>query len=388
MGINVNFNVLNQKGAPALYEDLFANRPTASYAGRIFLATDTGNLYRDTGTTWTQIATAGNNPGIDDVLAVGQLFTANRDIDCNVKNFDILNFDILTLASDQMSLGFFTQNNVQLGDYLQQKDGTRLNIDAINNIINTAYQATSNGLIIDYGTQLYQLGDPNNTTNYIEVNASTAQVNTYANNNTVGLKQGVNVFGTAGTTIGFWGVANSYEFVVSPTRSTFSYNGTTTVNGLDINFSTDEYYFGNLSTLGTRFYIDNGSGYIFAYNNASQTGLRLAFNGYYSLGSTNNNMLFIDDILNEVKYNLNGINYAFYSNTAQTIIGDWDGQQQATRIVVDDQNTEITLYTSGGFTLNDNGSGTLISGSASGNSGDHLVITINGTPYKINLLNP
>jgi len=58
--IAVDFNVLNQKGSPAWYSDIFANRPTAGYTGRMFISTDTFVFYRDTGTTWETIGGSGS----------------------------------------------------------------------------------------------------------------------------------------------------------------------------------------------------------------------------------------------------------------------------------------------------------------------------------------
>jgi len=59
MSLRVNFNILNQKGTPAFYSDTFANRPAAGFAGRVFISTNTGEIYEDTGSTWTLIADAG-----------------------------------------------------------------------------------------------------------------------------------------------------------------------------------------------------------------------------------------------------------------------------------------------------------------------------------------
>jgi hypothetical protein len=58
-GINVDFTIKNQKGTPAFYSDIFANRPSYGYPGRVFISTDTGAIYEDTGTSWTLIADAG-----------------------------------------------------------------------------------------------------------------------------------------------------------------------------------------------------------------------------------------------------------------------------------------------------------------------------------------
>lgn len=54
----LNF-VLNQKGAPALYEDVLSNRPAAGYVGRLFVSVDTLVLQRDNGVSWDTIAGGG-----------------------------------------------------------------------------------------------------------------------------------------------------------------------------------------------------------------------------------------------------------------------------------------------------------------------------------------
>ena len=59
MPIGLKNNILNQKGTPAFYSDTFANRPAFGFAGRVFISTDTGAIYEDTGTAWTLIADAG-----------------------------------------------------------------------------------------------------------------------------------------------------------------------------------------------------------------------------------------------------------------------------------------------------------------------------------------
>ena len=63
MPLRVNNNILNQKGTPAFFSDTFANRPAFGFAGRVFISTDTGQIYEDTGTAWTLIADAGVGGG-------------------------------------------------------------------------------------------------------------------------------------------------------------------------------------------------------------------------------------------------------------------------------------------------------------------------------------
>ena len=49
---NIDLSILNQRQTPAFFADTLANRPAPSFVGRIFISTDTLDLYRDTGTAW------------------------------------------------------------------------------------------------------------------------------------------------------------------------------------------------------------------------------------------------------------------------------------------------------------------------------------------------
>lgn len=58
--ITLDLSILNQKGTPMFYSDIFANRPAAGVVGRIFISTDTYSIYRDTGSAWDQIGGSGS----------------------------------------------------------------------------------------------------------------------------------------------------------------------------------------------------------------------------------------------------------------------------------------------------------------------------------------
>lgn len=58
-GINIENDVLNQKGSPAIFSDTLANRPAFGYAGRLFIGTDNLIIYRDTGTAWVALSGGG-----------------------------------------------------------------------------------------------------------------------------------------------------------------------------------------------------------------------------------------------------------------------------------------------------------------------------------------
>lgn len=55
----INNSVLNQKSSPAIYTDVFSNRPTYGFAGRLFISTDTSQIFEDSGTAWILIANSG-----------------------------------------------------------------------------------------------------------------------------------------------------------------------------------------------------------------------------------------------------------------------------------------------------------------------------------------
>src|SRR3989304_8294020 len=55
--LDANWNqIRDYVNAREIVQDTLANRPAASVAGRVYYATDTGLLYADTGSAWTQIA--------------------------------------------------------------------------------------------------------------------------------------------------------------------------------------------------------------------------------------------------------------------------------------------------------------------------------------------
>ena len=73
--LGITTDVLNQKGSPALYQDLFGNIPAAGYTGRLFVSTDTNNLYRDNGSSWVQVAGSSGGSGVTSITG-----TANQVI--------------------------------------------------------------------------------------------------------------------------------------------------------------------------------------------------------------------------------------------------------------------------------------------------------------------
>jgi hypothetical protein len=81
MSVRVFFDVLNQKGSPALYTDSFSNRPAFGFQGRLFIATDTRQIYEDMGDRWELIADAGAGSGnLQSVTTNGNYTTTDIDL--------------------------------------------------------------------------------------------------------------------------------------------------------------------------------------------------------------------------------------------------------------------------------------------------------------------
>lgn len=67
----VDFHILNELGSPSINSNTLADRPAAGQTGRLFVSTDTFEIYRDNGTTWDLIG----GPGAGTVTGSG---TATR----------------------------------------------------------------------------------------------------------------------------------------------------------------------------------------------------------------------------------------------------------------------------------------------------------------------
>jgi hypothetical protein len=82
MSLRVYYEVLNQKGSPALFTDTLANRPAFGFQGRLFISTDTAQIFEDTGSAWTLIADATGS-------VIGFVPYSGAINDLNLGSFDI-----------------------------------------------------------------------------------------------------------------------------------------------------------------------------------------------------------------------------------------------------------------------------------------------------------
>jgi hypothetical protein len=150
----VDFNILNQLGSPAINSNTFANRPAAGQTGRLFVSTDTFEIYRDNGTTWDLIG----GPGAGTITGTGTAtqvayFTGSQ-----------------TIGS---SANLFWDNTAGALGINTATPGAELDVHGTGIIVQlNSNTATANSLLAFQrsGTGLWRIGDVyNGGTNYFEV---------------------------------------------------------------------------------------------------------------------------------------------------------------------------------------------------------------------------
>jgi hypothetical protein len=258
----VDFSILNQKATPAIYADTLANRPAASFAGRLFVDTASPyGIYRDTGSAWVQIAGGGGggtSTGVNGLngttnIGLGGTLANNTTIAGNDKQFSILNTNLLTLQSTNSSLISFIQlyeNKI----YLQSTNSlTTTQFGIITDKINSQFGTGLYGLLLDDTTGKFALGDYGNDRKYnsIVVNDDSStfyfttsynQANTdqdlfYASNASSGSR-----FVKIGD---FNNYLNGTYLIVDDANNNISTYGSVGAGGISLNFATDFYLFGS-----------------------------------------------------------------------------------------------------------------------------------------------
>jgi len=125
--MRVHYEILNQKGTPAFYSDTYTNRPTYGFAGRVFISTDTGQIFEDTGSAWSLIADAGVGGGTlssvcanGNTTATGIVITAgglssNSIINTGITAGSVLFAGTGGLESQSNATFFWDNTNKRLG---------------------------------------------------------------------------------------------------------------------------------------------------------------------------------------------------------------------------------------------------------------------------------
>ena len=212
MPIGISNGVLNQKNAPAIYEDIFANRPAAGFSGRIFIATDTSQIFVDNGTTWVLIA----NTGIGSTGTL-QVVTTNGNT---------------TSTGITITAGGLNTNAAQISGLTQA--GGVLFTDGSGNLgqdVNFNWDITNNYLGIGQtGTPTAPLDIHNGSVNvFMQLNA------TATNNSTIAFQN---------ASVGKWRIGNLYS---TGANLFHIYNNAAAANALTINASNASVFTGSVT---------------------------------------------------------------------------------------------------------------------------------------------
>lgn len=127
-GIYVDFSVVNQLNSPALNSNVFANRPAAGQAGRLFVSTDTFEIYRDNGTTWDLIGGPGSStitgtgtPGTLPIFTAAQAIGDSSLLEGTTKFTTSKDFQADAIYLNGMTLGsgalYYSGNRLTLANY-------------------------------------------------------------------------------------------------------------------------------------------------------------------------------------------------------------------------------------------------------------------------------
>lgn len=357
---DVDFHILNQKATPAIYADTLANRPAASFAGRLFVDTASPyGIYRDTGSTWIQIAAGGGggtSTGINGLngttnIGLGGTLANNTTIGganftFTLQTFSQINFNTNNAngSTQLLNLG----NEIQLRTLNNNSIATEFKVTNLK--IYSTFGGGNYGLNLDDTTGKFVLGDYNNDRKYnsIVVNDDNSTFYFTTSNNQANTDQDLFYAsnasaGTRFVKIGdFNNYQNGFSFIVDDANSIIKTTDSVGINGLQIGtgFTNIGQFTGSFTYIG----INQGDATIKAFDTASTSnGLSLDFaNELYKFGS-NNCEIKCDNLSQFIEFTTNAL---IFTNAA------------------------------------------LQSNTSSGNSGEHLVITLNGTQYKIKLENP
>lgn len=215
----VDFNILNQLGSPSINSNTFANRPAAGQRGRLFVSTDTFEIYRDNGTTWDLIG----GPGSSTITGTG---TATQ-----------VAYFTSSQAIGSSSNLYWDNTNIRLG-IGTSTPGVRLDIHGTGNMLHiNSTSATANALMSFQrtGTNVWRLGDQyNGGSNFFEIH------NTALANNAIQIDAATNksIFTSVENYVSGLARANYFDYTLNlPNGTTISSPNAVTTLGATLNLN-------------------------------------------------------------------------------------------------------------------------------------------------------
>jgi len=270
MSLRVHYEILNQKGTPAFFSDTYASRPAFGFAGRVFISTDTGQIFEDTGSAWTLIADAGVGGGtLASVTANGNSTATGIVITAGGLSTDSLTDTALTSGSvlfsgtgglvSQKNANLFwdnTNNRLGIGN---ASPGTTLDIHGTGTLVHLNGTTTNNAYLLfqNAGTGKWRIGNTYNAgANTFDIHNIGTATNALSINVTTNALTGVSFEGTA--TDGNYFLRNEdVEFQNNSVSNSIRLVGRSTATTAYLYFgSTGTNYFGNN---GTNFLLNGGN---------------------------------------------------------------------------------------------------------------------------------
>jgi len=254
----INNGVTNQKGTPAFYTDTFANRPAFGYAGRVFISTDSGQIFEDTGTAWTLIADAGVGGGTlssvclnGNTTASGIVITAGG-LSSTTGTFSGIVTTPQVKASTSAGLSINANSGTQVADF---GAGGGANMTLFGGLSGTSASfsssITGNTIVKSGGTSSQFLKADGSIDSSTYLTTGTAST-TYVPYTGATANLDLGIYGITSGSIGSNGIALSQISGVSASSNRTTINGD--VNGLKINPVTASSNFLTFPNTGSRTY--------------------------------------------------------------------------------------------------------------------------------------
>ena len=367
--------IINAKGTPSIYEDTLANRPAASSLGRLFVRTDNPyGIYRDQGSSWQQIAGSGGSGGsqnLDSVLSYGGLFSTNYQSNLNSHSWQLYNLSSFQIKDN--SNNYWNFSNTSLKYYNSSN-------------VNTLFSIT-------YSTGECAFGDFGFQSNGTHMNVNVSGQNIYFA--PIGYIAGL--FSPHQATLGDAFLSyNGTQFTVDDNDIFISaiFNGS---SYLYLDYSSNTYQIGDIdnNNNGTNIKIIDNSSQILLYAGGSKIDIN---SGYLALESSDTLSVFYieNGLLTTYFDSIGSLNTGIIINYGNAPfidvrLGDFNNIENNTKIELLDEDTVITLHADANINFETNGlnfSGAVLSSTSGSTSSQHLVVTINGNTYKIQLRNP
>lgn len=394
MSILISNSVINRKGTPCIISDVFANRPLATslQLGSIYFSTDTNNIYQVVPFGSTQAwATMGGGGGgtqnLDNVLYQGGTFTNDRLSNLGGYGWELYNFDYFELQNINNQLWRFTDTSLKyynstntntffslnyttgefaMGDFGGTINGTHMNINVAGHNI---YFAPDGLLTLMVETGVCTLGDFQGVVNGTRLitNVYNQLINTYIGGVENGIRLEADYLGSGFPNFKFGDFEGLYDggYININNYAIQTYNAGI-VYGFEISVGDGWCIFGDVqnTSFGGKLFIYNSAD-PYSYLNCKDTYSEWGFKVKFVSATEENPDYYTATIGDWATYagNLGACIETYYS-AGETYIKFWNSNR------IEFSNCSI------------------VSGSAGGSSGDHLIIYIDGTQYKIALLNP